>query len=139
MNDEEYIVVIDPLSRPEDRFCVAGTKENVAEYFIRNSEHSFQARSLKEIPVGRSLYWVTFDRENWAGSGGGASKLFTSIGDVQEWIIEQIKSWNVDIGRVKFEIFPVFIITKNDEEAETVRQKMFSPEGVSIKKKVKPK
>lgn len=114
--EDKYIVVIDPLSRPDDKFAVAGTRENVAKYFVSNMEHSFNARSLKTIPAGHSLYWVDFEKKNWAGCGSGASRLFTSIGDAKSWILTRIEEMQLDTGIIQFEVVPVSLVVKDEDE-----------------------
>lgn len=110
---EEYFVVKDFCSRPDDKYCAVGTKKDLAQHFANNIEDSFESHRIDKKPLHDEMYWVEFDKMNWAGCGGGSSKLFEKLSDVQKWIIEKIEEWKIDIGEVKFCIYPVYFVKRN--------------------------
>lgn len=102
----------DFCSRPDDKFCVAGTREDIARHFANNIEDTLNTHRIDNLPVCDTMYWVEFEKMNWAGCGAGSSQLFGKLSDVQKWIIEKIKEWKIDIGEVKYCIYPVYLVKK---------------------------
>lgn len=111
--NKRLFVVKDIQNRPDDKWCLLGTRGALAKTLASEIECSMSSREIKEIPDGRRLYWVELHKLNWAGSGGGSSEIFPSLAKVQEWIIERIKEWHIDIGEVKFEIYPVYPVSES--------------------------
>jgi hypothetical protein len=112
--EEHFYVLKSFESRVDDKFCICGTKEDLAKAFISSVECSLSIRELEEIPDGKTLFWIEYEQLNWAGCGGGSSKLFTNLSDAQKWIINHIKESNFDIGELKYSVYPVYRVKKGD-------------------------